>query len=130
MKPVWTADGYILFWTAPKAKDEMDRAVQYVVYRFDNKEKVNLNDPSHIVAITNDTFYKLPYENGKTKYRYVVTALDRLHNESKAVKKKLNYKIDFHVRTRSDNGWVLFYVKWFVIASVLSFKICYSKRFV
>lgn len=92
MKPVWTADGYILFWTAPKAKDEMDRAVQYVVYRFDNKEKVNLNDPSHIVAITNDTFYKLPYENGKTKYRYVVTALDRLHNESKAVKKKLNYK--------------------------------------
>lgn len=108
MKPVWTADGYILFWTAPKAKDEMDRAVQYVVYRFDNKEKVNLNDPSHIVAITNDTFYKLPYENGKTKYRYVVTALDRLHNESKAVKKKLNYKIDFHVRTRSDNGRVLF----------------------
>lgn len=32
---------------------------------------------------------KLPYENGKTKYRYVVTALDRLHNESKAVKKKI-----------------------------------------
>ena len=29
------------------------------------------------------------HENGKTKYRYVVTALDRLHNESKAVKKKI-----------------------------------------
>ena len=27
-------DGYILFWTAPKAKDEMDKAVRYVVYRF------------------------------------------------------------------------------------------------
>ncbi len=89
LKPVWTADGYILFWTAPKAKDEMDKAVRYVVYRFNNDEKVNLNDPSHIVEITTNTFYKLPYENGKTKYRYVVTALDRLHNESKAVKKKI-----------------------------------------
>ena len=78
VKKVWTEDGYMLFWTAPKAKDEMDRAVQYVVYRFDGKEKVNIDDASHIVAITR-----------KTKYRYVVTALDRLHNESKSVSKKV-----------------------------------------
>lgn len=89
MKPVWTADGYILFWTAPKYKEEMNRAVQYVVYRFDAKEKVNIDDPSYIVAITRDNFYKLPYENGKTKYRYVVTALDRLHNESRSKGKKI-----------------------------------------
>lgn len=89
MKPVWTEDGYILFWTAPKYKEEMNRAVQYVVYRFGAKEKVNIDDPSHIVAITRDNFYKLPYEDGKTRYRYVVTALDRLHNESKSVGKKI-----------------------------------------
>ena len=89
MKPVWTEDGYILFWTAPKYKEEMNRAVQYVVHRFNDKEKVNIDDPSHIVAITRDNFYKLPYEDGKTKYRYVVTALDRLHNESKSVGKKI-----------------------------------------
>ena len=89
VKPVWTADGYILFWTAPKFKDEMNRPVQYVVYRFGSKEKVDIDDPSHIVAITRNTFYKLPYEDGKTKYRYVVTALDRLHNESKSVAKKV-----------------------------------------
>lgn len=89
MKPVWTEDGYILFWTVPKYKEEMNRAVQYVVYRFNDKEKVNIDDPSHIVAITRDNFYKLPYEDGKTKYRYVVTALDRLHNESKSVGKKI-----------------------------------------
>ena len=89
MKPVWTEDGYILFWTAPKYKEEMNRAVQYVVYRFNDKEKVNIDDPSHIVAITRDNFYKLPYEDGKTKYRYVVTALDSLHNESKSVGKKI-----------------------------------------
>ena len=89
VKPVWTADGYILFWTAPKFKDEMNRPVQYVVYRFASKEKVDIDDPSHIVAVTRNTFYKLPYEDGKTKYRYVVTALDRLHNESKSVSKKV-----------------------------------------
>ena len=84
-----TGDGYILFWTAPKAETEMDKAIQYVVYRFGSKEKVNLDDPSHIVAITRNPFYKLPYETGKTKYRYVVTALDRIHNESKSVSKKV-----------------------------------------
>ena len=89
MKPVWTEDGYILFWTAPKYKEEMNRAVQYVVYCFKDKEKVNIDAPSHILAITRDNFYKLPYEDGKTKYRYVVTALDRLHNESKSVGKKI-----------------------------------------
>ncbi|MBR0042312.1 MAG: family 10 glycosylhydrolase [Bacteroides sp.] len=89
LQPVWTEDGYILFWTAPKYKDEMNRAVQYVVYRFEGKEKVNIGDPSKIVAITRNTFYKLPYDDGNTKYRYVVTALDRLHNESKPVKKKV-----------------------------------------
>lgn len=89
LKPVWTADGYILFWTAPKAKTEMDKAARYVVYRFAGKEKINLEDASHIVAITSECFYKLPYNDGKSKYTYVVTALDRLHNESRSVKKKV-----------------------------------------
>lgn len=89
LKPVWTADGYILFWTAPKAKNEMDKAMHYVIYRFNKGEKINLDDASKIITITRDTHYKLPYNNGKTRYQYVVTALDRLHNESKAVKKKV-----------------------------------------
>ena len=89
VKMVWTEDGPMLFWTAPKAKDEMDKAVQYVVYRFGAKEKVDLNDASKIVCITRDTYITLPYDGGKVKYQYVVTALDRLHNESKEAKKKV-----------------------------------------
>ena len=89
LKPVWTKDGYVLFWTAPKFKNEMDRAVQYVVYRFDNKASIDLDDPSKIVAITRDTHYKLPYVNGKNKVIYIVTALDRIHNESKGVVQKI-----------------------------------------
>ena len=73
VKKVWTEDGYMLFWTPPKAKDEMDRAVQYVVYRFGDKEKVNIDDASHIVAVTRNNFYKLPYKDGKNKYRKCIT---------------------------------------------------------
>jgi hypothetical protein len=77
----------VLFWTAPKGKSWENTAVKYVVYRFAKGEKVNLNDPAKIVTITSDTFYKLPYATGKEKYTYVVTALNRLQNESKAKKK-------------------------------------------
>lgn len=89
LKPVWTEDGYFLFWTAPRHKDEMDRAVQFVVYRFPAGEKADTGDPSRIVAVTRDNFCKLPYAEGKASYRYVVTALDRLHNESKPASKKV-----------------------------------------
>ena len=89
VKPVWTADGYMLFWTAPKGKGWKDEAQKYVVYRFAKNEKLNLNDPSKICAITSQTFYKIPYVDGKTKWVYAVTALDRLQNESKAVVKKV-----------------------------------------
>ena len=86
---IWTEDGPVLFWTAPKAKSVMDEACQYVVYRFAKGEKVNLNDASKILCFTRDTMLPLNYQGGKTKYTYVVTALDRLQNESKAVKKKV-----------------------------------------
>ena len=86
LKMMWTFQGPVLSWEAPKAKSEMDKAVQYVVYRFGGKEKVDLNDPSKIVTITRENFMLLPYDEGKVKYRYVVTALDRLHNESKGAK--------------------------------------------
>ena len=89
LKMSWTFQGPVLMWKEPKAKTELDKAVQYVVYRFDKGEKVNLNDPSKIVTITRENFIILPYDEGKVKYQYVVTALDRLHNESKAVKKQV-----------------------------------------
>lgn len=89
VKAVWTSDGYFLFWQAPKAKKVMDEAHQYAVYRFAKGEKVKIDDASHLIAITPNTFLKLPYEDGKQKWTYVVTALDRLQNESKVVKKKV-----------------------------------------
>ena len=89
VKPIWMPDGYVLFWTAPKGKKWNDEATAYVVYRFAKGEKEDINDPSHIVAITRQTFLQLPFTGGNSQYTYVVTALDRMHNESKGVKKKI-----------------------------------------
>lgn len=87
VRDVWTADGYMLFWTAPKSKAWNDEATRYVVYRFGKGDRIDIDDASKIVCITADTYCKLPYGDGKTKWTYVVTALDRLQNESKAVKR-------------------------------------------
>ncbi len=86
-KSKYAASGTILSWEEPKAKKEMDKAIQYVVYQFDKGEKVNLNSSSHIVAITRSTSITL--NTAKKGSTVVVTALDRLHNESKAVKVKM-----------------------------------------
>lgn len=89
VKSVWTSDGYVLFWTKPKAKHWDDEVHKYVVYRFEKGEKINLDNPAKIVTITDKEHYKLPYVDGTARYTYVVTALDRMSNESKPVKKKL-----------------------------------------
>ena len=89
LKPVWTTDGYMLFWTAPRGKSWKNEARQYAVYRFAKGERVDTNDPTKLVAVTPQTFIRLPYDQGNKQYTYVVTALNRLQNESKARKKSL-----------------------------------------
>lgn len=79
----------MLYWSAPKAKKWGDEARRYVIYRFAKGEKVNLADASKIVEITYDNYYRLPYDGGTKKYKYVVTTLDRVGNESKGAKRKV-----------------------------------------
>jgi len=76
-----------LTWTAPKWKKEQDRPVQYVVYRFQPGERPDTGDPTRILAIT--TRPELRLQGDQTGCTLLVTALDRLHNESKPVRVKL-----------------------------------------
>lgn len=76
-------------WTPPKYKEELQRATAYAVYAFPKGVRTDISQSTHLVAITTDTYYPLPYQQGQHKYTYVVTALDRLHNESKAKKRKV-----------------------------------------
>ena len=90
LKVVCMDDGeQVLFWTAPKSKGWQDKATSYVVYCFAKGEKLNIGDASKIVKLTTDCYYTLPAEQ-KGHYTYVVTSLDRMQNESKIAKKKVN----------------------------------------
>jgi hypothetical protein len=65
------------------AKDS-EAVYGYVIYRFDENTRINTDDPQYILSIRYDTVVE--YEDktaqkGKS-YIYVVTAIDRLKNES------------------------------------------------
>lgn len=73
-----------LQWQLPLPASDDNTASGYVVYRFDQGEAINLIDPKHIISINytqERSFADQTAEAGKT-YQYVVTALDRLKNES------------------------------------------------
>jgi hypothetical protein len=76
--------GIILSWQAPAAAPDGDTAFYYVIYRFNRKQAINTEDPRNILAIYRDkatSFTDEKVEPGK-KYIYLLTAIDRLHNES------------------------------------------------
>ena len=82
----------LLTWMAPKGNGWKDEAVKYVVYQFKPGESVDISDPSHIISLTTHQSLETvkPAESGK--YIYVVTALDRMSNESEIAKKKVKVK--------------------------------------
>lgn len=77
--------GIKLDWQAPDTAADGEQAYGYVIYRFNVGEKVDLQDPRNILHIsyrgdqTNYTDHQISSEG---RYVYVVTALDRLKNES------------------------------------------------
>jgi uncharacterized lipoprotein YddW (UPF0748 family) len=89
LKVVRMDDGeHVLFWMPPKGKGWQDEAASYVVYRFEKGEPINVDDPSKIVKVTTDCLYMIP-AGQSGRFMYVVTALDRMQNESKIAKKKV-----------------------------------------
>lgn len=89
LKDVYTEDMHFLAWEPAKNPTNPELAQRFVIYRFRKGEKVDVNRAENIIQVTPDNFFVLPYENGKTNYTYVVTALDAFHNESKPAKIKV-----------------------------------------
>lgn len=78
--------GVQLKWSAPLRAEDGETASGYVIYRFDEGEKISVVNPKNIVKISfNDTpsFLDTNAIKGR-RYTYLVTALDRLKNESDA----------------------------------------------
>ncbi|HEK21932.1 glycoside hydrolase family 10 protein [Mucilaginibacter sp.] len=76
--------GIMLKWAAPLPASDNEPVYGYVIYRFQGNEKFDLADPKNILHIQYDTeaaYFDTNVRPGAT-YFYVVTALDRLKNES------------------------------------------------
>ena len=92
LKKAWTEKGYQLTWKAEQNINNPETASYFVVYRFRKGEKITLENPANIVLTTRKAEYSMPYNKGLESYVYIVTAVDRFHNESKkskAIKVKL-----------------------------------------
>jgi uncharacterized lipoprotein YddW (UPF0748 family) len=77
-------DGVHIKWGKPLKAEDGETASGYVIYRFEEGEKINVLNAKNILKISFEdfTFYiDTNVEKGK-RYNYLVTALDRLKNES------------------------------------------------
>lgn len=66
-----------LIWDSERLQNNVADAIRFVVYRFDNEDYCNFEDPRSIVALTGGHSYK-PIKAGV----YCVTSLNRVNNES------------------------------------------------
>jgi uncharacterized lipoprotein YddW (UPF0748 family) len=73
-----------LTWEAPILADDKEPVYGYVIYRFEGTEKIDVGDPKNILHIqynTEPSYQDSTAQRGKT-YSYIITAIDRLKNES------------------------------------------------
>lgn len=81
IKATPSSEGTLIEWHINNVKDE---PLRYAVYRFINNEPVNLDRAEKIIALVSDKSFLDTKANDFGKCTYVVTALDRTWNESKA----------------------------------------------
>lgn len=74
--------GNQLHWNMPTGNGKKT-VVRYAVYRFKSDEPVRLSNSSKIISVQQSNEYIDATAGKHTSYTYVVTALDRLWNESK-----------------------------------------------
>jgi len=73
-----------LSWQTPLPAADKEPVYGYVIYRFEGLEKIDINKPDHVLHIAYDnglSYQDKTVQRGKT-YLYIITALDRLKNES------------------------------------------------
>lgn len=76
-------EGMHLEWQMVQAPAK-DKNMRYAVYRFRKNETIDLDNSARIIAVQNEHKYVDRDATDKKEYIYVVTALDRLWNESPA----------------------------------------------
>jgi hypothetical protein len=79
-----SGQGVLLTWQTPPLARDKEPVYGYVIYRFSGTEKIDLNNPDHILHLQYDA--STTYQDNTTQkgitYLYIITAIDRLKNES------------------------------------------------
>lgn len=79
----WEEEGQVvLSWQKPEAAQDGELPYYYVVYRVEGKEKIDLGNPRNIIATIRENHLLDTSVSSGTNYTYLVTSMDRLHNES------------------------------------------------
>jgi len=77
---------YSIKWDKPTIAmpEAIDTAAYYVIYRVEGENTVDINNPANIYTIlrTNEMEFSRQFALKKKKYSFVITAVDRMHNES------------------------------------------------
>ncbi|GAA4046685.1 glycoside hydrolase family 10 protein [Hymenobacter glaciei] len=75
-----------LSWQAPLPAPDGEAARWYAVYRLPGRSTPatapDITNAANLVGLTDTTVFSIPGPSDPGRYAYVVTALDRLHNES------------------------------------------------
>jgi uncharacterized lipoprotein YddW (UPF0748 family) len=78
--------GKTLKWKVRKTETEMDKTATFIVYKNKVGERFDPSDTRFIERITKETRIDLKKKDNKEEFEYRISALDRLHNESKLSK--------------------------------------------
>lgn len=79
------SSGIVLNWQRPDPASDGDRPAYFIIYKAIDTDSININDPRNILRVlSNDTtrFNDVFTVQPNRKYTYIVTSVDRLHNES------------------------------------------------
>jgi uncharacterized lipoprotein YddW (UPF0748 family) len=84
LKAAGESNAVNLTWETPGLAKDNEPVYGYVIYRFNVGDSVNIDNPKNILHIqyNTNTFYRDETVEKRQTYLYVVTALDRLKNES------------------------------------------------
>ncbi len=84
LKATSNINSVTLNWQKPLQVRDGDIAYGYVIYRSVAPQKVDVNNPNHILKVVynNSVSFEDKSVKKKMKYQYAITALDRMKNES------------------------------------------------
>ena len=77
---IWASHGFV-HWRVEPVEDPMQEPHFYIVRRFEMDEPADMQNPSHIVAVTRETSYETVDDEDGPFY-YIVTVVDHCWNES------------------------------------------------